>query len=245
MWHASTELEREEIQRCFGVNSITTVVPPASLSIHVASDIAIGDQNEPEIGRQKIANTVRLCFISRITRKKNLDMALRVVSRVRYPVTFEIYGTVDDPGYLQECKDLASRICSTCAITWGGPISHDEVENVLGSSDALLLPTLGENFGHIIAEALWAGTPVVISDATPWRRLTESCAGFDVPLVAEDRFVEAIERIAVMDHAVWSLWSAGARKYINKELDVESVVARNRAMFEEATTGGTPGGSVE
>jgi hypothetical protein len=32
----------------------------------------------------------------------------------------------------------------------------------------MILPTLGENFGHVIAESLLSNTPVLISDKTPW-----------------------------------------------------------------------------
>jgi hypothetical protein len=41
----------------------------------------------------------------------------------------------------------------------------------LAEYDLFLFPTLGENYGHVISEALASGCPVVISDQTPWRNL--------------------------------------------------------------------------
>jgi glycosyltransferase involved in cell wall biosynthesis len=46
----------------------------------------------------------------------------------------------------------------------------------------LFLPSLGENFGHVIVEALSAGCPILISDRTPWRGLAERGVGWDLPL---------------------------------------------------------------
>ncbi len=41
-----------------------------------------------------------------------------------------------------------------------------------------MLQTLGENYGHVIIEALSAGCPCIISDSTPWKSLEESGIGF-------------------------------------------------------------------
>ena len=38
----------------------------------------------------------------------------------------------------------------------------------------MFLPTLGENYCHAIAESIISGTPVLISDQTPW---TQICNG--------------------------------------------------------------------
>src|SRR3546814_17574361 len=38
---------------------------------------------------------------------------------------------------------------------------------------------LGENYGHVIAEALEAGLRLLISDQTPWRGLAEAGVGHD------------------------------------------------------------------
>ena len=46
----------------------------------------------------------------------------------------------------------------------------------------MILPTLGENFGHVIVEAWTAGCPVLVSDRTPWRQLASHGVGWDVAL---------------------------------------------------------------
>lgn len=44
-----------------------------------------------------------------------------------------------------------------------------------------LLPSHSENFGLVVAEALVAGIPALVTDSTPWKGLTEHEAGWCVP----------------------------------------------------------------
>ena len=46
------------------------------------------------------------------------------------------------------------------------------------SADLFVLPTKGENFGMVVAEALAAGTPVVCTSAAPWADLSRFGAGW-------------------------------------------------------------------
>ena len=47
----------------------------------------------------------------------------------------------------------------------------EKEKKYFGNNDFLILPTKGENFGHVIAESLSASLPVIISQNTPWRNL--------------------------------------------------------------------------
>ena len=53
---------------------------------------------------------------------------------------------------------------------------------MLGKHHVFLFPTLGENFGQVILEAMTAGCAILISDATPWRGLQEKGYGWELPL---------------------------------------------------------------
>ena len=44
----------------------------------------------------------------------------------------------------------------------------EEKERYFEACDALCLPSLSENFGLVVAEALARGKPVLVTDATPW-----------------------------------------------------------------------------
>jgi len=140
----------------------------------------------------------KLAFLSRISPKKNLDYALDVLREVRHPVTFNIYGPAEDRDYWIRCKDKIERLPGHVIARYHGPVSPAKVATVMRSTDLFFLPTRGENFGHVIAEALRVGTPVLISDQAAWRGHEEQGLGFEFGLGDRAKFVEVIERLAKM-----------------------------------------------
>jgi glycosyltransferase involved in cell wall biosynthesis len=67
-------------------------------------------------------------------------------------------------------------------VRYAGDAAHRDLQRRLSNYDLVVLPTLGENFGHIVVEAWAAGCPVLVSDRTRWRHLAASGVGWDVPL---------------------------------------------------------------
>jgi glycosyltransferase involved in cell wall biosynthesis len=109
-----------------------------------------------------------------------------------------------------------------------GPRPHDQVLDVMAAHDFLVLPTLGENFGHAVVEALQAGLPVVVSDKTPWRDLEQVGSGWDLPHDSSV-WVRVLERCVDMDRDQHELLRLGARRYVSHILS--SGLDQNRAMF--------------
>ena len=68
----------------------------------------------------------------------------------------------------------------------------DEVLDVFSKNDIFLFPTKGENFGHVIYEALSVGCIPIISDQTPWQNLEEKKCGFVCKLSEIESFRRAI-----------------------------------------------------
>jgi glycosyltransferase involved in cell wall biosynthesis len=139
---------------------------------------------------------LRLVFVGRISPMKNLDFAMRVLARVRVPVRFDVYGPLSDASYWEECEVLMATLPPNVVVRRCGEIANRDVARVLAGYDLFFMPTRGENFGHSIRESLLSGTPVLISDRTPWRELTDAGAGWDLPLDDIDRFVTCIETVS-------------------------------------------------
>ena len=69
-----------------------------------------------------------------------------------------------DPGCNSDCVEL--KIVSGA--------KGEELEKIWQWADVLVLPTLSENFGRVIAEALERGKPVITTDGAPaWEDLTQ------------------------------------------------------------------------
>jgi glycosyltransferase involved in cell wall biosynthesis len=72
------------------------------------------------------------------------------------------------------------------------------VRGIFSRHDLFLFPTRGENFGHVIFESLAAGTPVLVSDRTPWQDLDAAGVGWVRSLDRMQDFVDVIDRFAML-----------------------------------------------
>ena len=226
IWQASSDVEARDIRRCFG----------DELTIFVAPDIApvVAPSSLPRRETIKLRGKLDIVFLSRISRKKNLDGALRLLGNLEGDIRFNIYGPLEDSGYWAECEQIISELPQNVAVQYCGTVAHDNVLSVMGAHDLFLFPTLGENFGHVILEAFLAGCPVVLSDQTPWRGLADKRVGWDIPLSGLADFHSVLQRCVMMDEEEYKMWSDSARAFGLSQTQDDSVVARNRALFEHA-----------
>lgn len=201
---ASSEFEKEQIQKHL---SWARRHPP-----EVAPNVS--DPNKfkcVEIGKQP--GTLKVVFLSRISRNKNLDGALRMLQGLNGRVEFSICGPVGDREYYSECENLMWRLPQNVAVRYLGDVPHERVPEVLAEHHLMFLPSLGENFGHAIAEAFAAGRPVLISDRTPWRGLAAREVGAEFPLEEPERFSKYLQTFVDMDQTEFARRSQLARQY--------------------------------
>jgi len=134
---------------------------PSADTLTVASSI-------PLVGRS-CSGLLRVVYMSRITKYKNLHILLSALSSCKSSISFDIYGPIEDNTYWAYCLDLIRKHPLSRMIAYMGIVDHASVVSILSSYDLFALPTSGENFGHAIFESLISGTPVLISNATPWQ----------------------------------------------------------------------------
>ncbi|GAB4560817.1 MAG: hypothetical protein Tsb007_24630 [Rhizobacter sp.] len=204
-WHASTELEAADIRRAVG---------RLAQDVRVAQDVATtrdhGTNSESIASLLRSRTPLKLCFVSRISRMKNLDYALSVLRDVVMPIEFNVYGPIEDEAYMTLCRTRANSMPKHVTVHFHGPLEHAQVARVMAQHHLFFFPTLGENFGHVIAESLSAGTPVLLSDRTPWLNLQEHGVGWSIPLSQPESFGAALRSLATMDHASYELMRARA-----------------------------------
>jgi len=192
-------------------------------------DTAVGNLN-----RSTDRQDLKIIFLSRISREKNLDYALKVLKKVTVPVVFDIYGPTENEAYWKECREIIGQLPGHIQVNYRGSVDADQVLNVFSGYDLFLFPTGGEAYGHVIAECLTVGTPVLLSTETPWRNMQADGLGWDIDLARMDSFVAIIEDLALMDDDE----RRGKRKAIKTKiaerlLDPE-VLETNRRIFRDA-----------
>ncbi len=232
LWQASSAHEVEDIRRVLGrwAGEIMTAIdlaPPPEVA-------------ETPSQRRKEPSALRVAFLSRISPKKNLDGALRILAGVRARVEFNVYGPVEDEKHWKECQALMSELPDNVVCRHLGPVERSGVPSAMADNDLFLFPTHGENYGHVILEALLAGTPVLLSDQTPWRNLEKAGVGWDLPVGDTEAYRQAIEHCAGMDAASYEEWRARVRDYGLKRLEDAESIQANRELFLKAVSMARP-----
>lgn len=225
VWHASTPLEADEIKAVLG-NETTTVV---ALNLPPSRELTFAH-------RTKEANKLKLFFLSRISPKKNLLAVFRFLKLVnkKYMIKFDIIGPVEDASYWKQCLNEISVLKNSnpnIEIQHLGAFENAELLKKLYVYHCLILPTLNENFGHAIVDALASGCAVILSDQTPWRGLAGKMIGWDLPLKDEDKFVVAIETMAAMDQESFNKVSLNAFNEANSFYNNKDIVSQNVEIF--------------
>jgi|ERR1035437_5426526 glycosyltransferase involved in cell wall biosynthesis len=245
IWHASSDFEETDIRRQFPLLkrvAVTGVIPSLEAGdgkrptshVVIASDIPSSAPPVRRERRTKMPCELRAVFVARCSRMKNLAGALRMLGGVSGDISFDIYGPAEDADYWEECQGLIAALPPNIHVQYCGQVEHSEINQVFASHDLLLFPTLGENYGHVICEALVSGCPVLISDQTPWRGLEALEAGWDLPLSDPERFREVLQRCVDMGPEEHTAMCARAAAAGASRASDTAVIEDNRALFRLA-----------
>ncbi len=241
VWQASTDLEAATISMALGVN-------PAALERSAQADnprdaratalVVAGDLAGVVAGSAtrspKMPGKLSIVFLSRIAQTKNLHGAIRMLRGLSGTVDFSIFGPIEDKRYWGACQREIERLPANVRATHRGEVPHSAVPNVLAQHDVLLFPTRGENYGHVIVEALLAGCPVVTSDQTPWNDIGANGAGWALPLEPEAAFTAVLERYVWMDDQEFRSLTERAITYGRRLADARVPIAQHRQLFSLA-----------
>jgi glycosyltransferase involved in cell wall biosynthesis len=171
----------------------------------------------------KVVGKLKLVSVARIAPEKNTLLAIEILSKCKSDIELDIYGSVYDISYWEECKLLIQKLPSNIKVIYKGDLPSEKLFDILPHYDFLFLPTRGENFGHIILESFMAGIPVIISDKTPWRNLEQQKIGFDISLEDTTQFVKTIEAVSKWNSSQISLWKLTSFEFAKSKLDVSDL----------------------
>lgn len=222
IWHATSNIEEEEILKIMGrrVNVITADDTCTQLNLTYSS-------------LTKRPGYLKTVFLSRISRKKNLDFALKVLAKVNpdVAVDFHIYGPIEDEEYWNECLQLIAEVPSHIKIHIEGEVHPSNVMDIFKNSHLFFFPTHHENFGHVIFESLASSCPLLLSDNTPWRDLEKGHAGYVFSLADENKFIQSINEFSLMDQVAYDHWRLGAFELALKHLDNKELTLLYQKLF--------------
>jgi glycosyltransferase involved in cell wall biosynthesis len=219
-WHATQVEEAAAIERAVGARA------------HIAPDLPppLADFPAPALTAHA-PGPLRVLFLSRIDPVKNLGFAIDVLARVSRPVEFSIAGPIGNAAVWADCQARLQALPAHIQVRTLGPQSPDAVPPLLATQDLLFLPSLSENHGYVVQEALLCGCAVLLSDRTPWRQLQAAGVGADLPLNDPQAFVAWLD---ALDPDALAATRPQCRAYAEHALAASPAVAQTRDLLRAA-----------
>jgi glycosyltransferase involved in cell wall biosynthesis len=228
IWRVSSQFESEGLLRVMS--------PPENL-IMVTGDLPVSEDliNQIPMRREpksvNVATSLRIIFLSRISPEKNLDLALRILSKVKTNLIFDIYGPIENTSCWRECQTIIQKLPSNIKSAYCGLVPPEMIMATFAAYDLFLFPTGGEAYGNVIAESLSVGTPVLTSQNTPWRNLEADSLGWDLDLADVMAFVNIIEHEASKVEACRETQRRQVRRAARARLFNPEVLNSNLRLF--------------
>lgn len=205
--HATSEFEAERI-RAIGHGDRTIIVCP--------NGVNFPSTLPPWTSRAD--GKFKMLFFSRIHKVKGLIDLVRAWAIVNDPKwVLEIVGN-DDDNYWPVVEAEIKRVGVCNRILRKDFVADEKKWEIYRSADCFVLPSYSENFGIVVAEAMYAGLPVITTKATPWKELEDRPrCGWWVE-VGTDSLVKALkEALALSTESLREIGASGhalvERKY--------------------------------
>ena len=224
-WHATNLEEKNDITTNFGAQS----------TVKIASNISLCIINRKEIIKSK--DNLNIVFFSRISPKKNLLYALQLLIGLKH-IKLDIYGSIEDDVYWQKCKQLI--LDYKINANYKGEILPVNVTKTLSNYHFMLLPTLHENYGHVIVEALTAGCGLIISDNTPWRNLEKNKIGWDINLNNNANFIATLKSCILMEQTEYNSIRNNCYNFVEHKINTNKEIEDTKNLFNTITIGINP-----
>lgn len=223
MWHAASLKEKDEI-RALGFRQPIAVVP---------NGIEV-----PPVVHKPFTNIGRkIVYFGRIHATKAVDHLVKAWGRVarEFPEwSLEIAGP--DCGAVAELQALING-GDIPRVTFVGEFHGVDKYKFLSTADLYVLPSLTENFGITIAEALACGTPVIASKGCPWDDLGVNNCGWWID-IGPDSLEHQLRDTLAMPPEILQEMGENGRQWMLKEYLWDSVGKKMLAAYEWLVHGG-------
>lgn len=218
--HATAESEYREI-RSAGLRNPVCVIPNGI------------DLSPPDDGvADRPAGPRTLLSLGRIHPKKALDVLVKAWARLEATHSdwsVRIVGP-SEGGHAEDLTALA-RSLGLSRLSVEGPVYGGDKVAAYRSASLFVLPTLNENFGISVAEALAAEVPVISSKGAPWAGLEREGCGWWIDH-GVDPLVATLEAAMALDGDVLAGMGRRGRAWMARDFGWPRVAEDMQAVYE-------------
>jgi glycosyltransferase involved in cell wall biosynthesis len=230
-FHATSEQEYHEI-RAFGLSNPVAVIPNG-IDVPNAAPVA------PEEGPERI-----VLSLGRLHPKKGLDGLIRAWAAIEraYPDwRLRIVGP-GEQGHGETLRALVTEL-GAVRITVEDAIYGDAKMAAYRQADLFVLPSLNENFGLTVAEALAAGTPVISTKGAPWSGLVSEKCGWWIDHGVEPLAAALAEAMSSPRRLLDEMGARG-REWMRRDFSWSRAAGDMLAVYRWLARGAQPPGVV-
>ena len=179
-------------------------------------------RNRPAPG----SGPLRLLSIGRLHWKKGFDDGIRAVADARARGVDVEYRIAGEGPEREKLSFLIHELGLDGVVRLEGARTQQQIRELLGATDVLLLPSLSEGISNAVLEAMAAGLPVVVTDCGGMTEVVEDGVdGLVVPVGDLGLLAEHLAALAVDPELRARLGAAAAAK-ADEQLDLSHQVAR-------------------
>lgn len=168
-------------------------------------------------------------FVGRIHPVKGVDMLARAFSRLGGEARLAIVGP--DEGYQREIERFLSTAGLKERATFTGPLYGLRKWAAYRDADVYILPSIHENFGMTVLEAMVCDTPIIVTEGCGIAPQIQDRSGLVVPR-DEKALAQAMQSLQ-KDTQLRGELARGARLLIGEEFSWEPVVENLEALYEK------------
>ena len=179
IWQASSYIEKEDILNIFKDAKIVEIAD--SVICDNFSNI------DPVTKLDLVYNTTNQYFseiselffsMGRLHEIKGFDIVIDAFSLfLKDNPNAKLIIAGSDDGYKDKLIDQISMLNIENSVFLIGAINFNQKQALLANCSAFVLASKFESFGIVIAESLAAGTPVIVSNKTPWKDIESNKCG--------------------------------------------------------------------
>jgi glycosyltransferase involved in cell wall biosynthesis len=227
--HATSHTEAAELAR-FGWRLPPVVVISNGVTID-DGDGSDGDATDLSADVREIAAAAPfVLFLGRISWKKGPDRLLRAFART-HDGTLAIVGP-DDEGLTPRLRALARDLGIAQRVRFlPRAVLRADKAYLYRAAQVFALPSLSENFGNTVLEAMHAGRPVVVTPEVGAAEIVHKAGGGTVANGDPVSFGAAIDRL-IADRVLADAMGAAGRRYVCANLSWGSVAAEMETLYD-------------
>ena len=137
----------------------------------------------------------RVVSIGRLVAWKGFGLGLMAFAAVHKDLPESEYWIVGDGPERPALEKLARRLGCASQVQFRRWLPRDRVPETLAQVDVLVHPSLHEQFGYVVLEAMAAGRPVVCLRAGGCGRLVSGGGGIAIPVSTPERVVRELHQV--------------------------------------------------